>query len=192
MYAEESLAYCSGQCQASRYPPATCRCPCQGRNHGVLRYRNPVIHIPREQVYEPSPYAIPERDIPLLPSKMLELTAQNIANHLDRTESRPIPQTRVEIRQGKARLKTTKRFLKAITGIRSQDDLNEAVLKGLRTQFNPEKVESIIDQAFTIRMMKNPEANRPELYELYETGDIDLALEVFNTRWVVGRPKIRN
>jgi hypothetical protein len=150
-----------------------------------------VIHVPRERVYEPSPYMIPERDIPLLPSKTLELTAQNIANHLDHTESRPIPQTRVEIRQGKARLKTTKRFLKAITGIRSQDDLNEAVLKGLRYQFNPERVESIIDQAFTIRQSQDPYANRPELYELYETGEIDKAAEIFGSRWVIGRPKIR-
>lgn len=193
---EESLAYCSGQCQASRYPPVSCRCPCGGRNHGILRYRNPVIHVQRERGYEPSPYAIPERDIPLLPSKTLELTAQNIANHLDQnrpvdnaTHRRATGQPNSEsmiFRKGKAR-----RLLKAITGIRNADDLNEKVLKGLRYQFNAERVESIIDQAFTIRMMKNPEANRPELYELYETGDIDLALEVFNTRWVIGRPKIR-
>jgi hypothetical protein len=97
----------------------------------------------------------------------------------------------MEIRRGKARLKTTKRFLKAITGYKTQDDLNETVLKGLRTQFNPERVENIIAQAFSIRMSQTPEANRPELYELYETGEIDEALRMFNVRWVIGRPKLR-
>src|SRR6267378_3867620 len=186
MYSEESLAYCSGQCQASRYPPVTCRCPCGGRNHGVLRprgpinvtpygYENPVIPI------EPSYPSLPLRPGYFLPGE------RQLEN------AKPVPQRveRVEIRKGKARLKTTKSFLKAITGYRTQDDLNETVLKGLRTQFNLDRVESIIDQAFSIRMSQTPEANRPELYELYETGEIDKALELFGTRWVIGRPKLK-
>jgi hypothetical protein len=85
----------------------------------------------------------------------------------------------------------TKHFLKKLTGITSQNDLNEAILKGLRHQFNQERIDSIIDQAFTIRQSKEPDSNRPELYELYETGEIDEALRLFNVRWVIGRPKIR-
>jgi hypothetical protein len=64
-------------------------------------------------------------------------------------------------------------------------------MKGLRYQFNQERIDSIIDQAFSIRMMKEPERNRPELYELYETGEIDEALRLFNVRWVIGRPKFK-
>jgi hypothetical protein len=85
----------------------------------------------------------------------------------------------------------TKRFLKKLTGIISQNELNENVMKGLRYQFNQERIDSIIDQAFSIRMMKEPDSNRPELYELYETGEIDEALRLFNVRWVIGRPKLR-
>jgi hypothetical protein len=83
-----------------------------------------------------------------------------------------------------------KRFLKKITGIRSQDDLNQAVLKGLRYQFNQARVDAVIEQAFTIRQSNRPDENRPELYELYETGEIDRALDMFKVKWVIGRPKI--
>jgi hypothetical protein len=189
---EENLAFCSGQCQASRYPPVTCRCPCGGRNHGILRYRNPVIQIPREHVYQPSPYALTEREIPLLPNKTLELTAQTLAKELDHNraaETRTVFPAAVHPTIPKKN--KTKSFLKKITGIRSQDDLNEAVLKGLRYQFNAERVEAIIDQAFTFRQSERPHENRPELYELYETGEIDRATEFFGSRWVIGRPRIR-
>jgi hypothetical protein len=144
-----------------------------------------VINVTGHSSYETYPLEPPSSypSLPLRPGYFLpgERQVQN---------AKPVPQ-RMEIRQGKARLKTTKSFLKAITGYRTQDDLNETVLKGLRTQFNPERVESIIDQAFSIRMLQTPEANRPELYELYETGEIDKALEMFGKRWVIGRPKIR-
>jgi hypothetical protein len=85
----------------------------------------------------------------------------------------------------------TRKLFKRLTGITSQHDLNEGILKGLRNQFNQERIDSIIDQAFSIRMMKVPDSNRPELYELYETGEIDEALRLFNVRWVIGRPKLR-
>ncbi len=181
MYSEESLAYCSGQCQASRYPPASCRCPCQGRNHGVLRHLQQPIDVTPYGYENP---AMPVRPGYFLPRDRQVLGLPEIRPKVERVE-------RVEIRNGKARLKTTKSFLKAITGYKTQDDLNETVLKGLRTQFNAERVESIIDQAFSIRMSQTPEANRPELYELYETGEIDKALELFGTRWVIGRPKVK-
>src|SRR5439155_26578885 len=42
----------SSDLQASRYPPATCRCPCQGRNHGILRYRNPVINVTGQKTHD--------------------------------------------------------------------------------------------------------------------------------------------
>lgn len=71
----------------------------------------------------------------------------------------------------------------------SQDELNERIVKGLRTQFNQDNTELAIDQAFVIRQSKQPDANRPELYELYETGEIDQALEMMGKRWVIGRPK---
>src|SRR6267378_6105614 len=183
MYSEESLAYCSGQCQASRYPPVTCRCPCGGRNHGVLRFRNPSIDVtPYNYAHEDTP--LPVRPGYFLPRDRQVLGLPEIKPKVERVE-------RVEIRKGKARLKTTKSFLKAITGYRTQDDLNESILKGLKTQFNQERIDSIIDQAFSIRMSQTPEANRPELYELYETGEIDKALELFGTRWVIGRPKLK-
>jgi len=85
----------------------------------------------------------------------------------------------------------TKKLFRKLTGTVSQNDLNEGILKGLRNQFNQERIDSIIDQAFTIRQAKEPERNRPELYELYETGEIDEALRLFNVRWVIGRPKTR-
>jgi len=192
---EESLAYCSGQCQASRYPPATCRCPCMGRNHGVLRYRNPVINVTGQ-----NPYGLPLEDprsfpsLPLRPGYFLpgDVQVQGKKESPYRpVETRPTSSGHGAIpmvfKKGKAR-----RLLKAITGIRNADDLNEKVLKGLRYQFNAERVEAIVDQAFTIRQSERPEENRPELYELYETGEIDKATELFGSRWVIGRPKIRN
>jgi hypothetical protein len=174
---EENQAYCSGQCQASRYPPVTCRCPCGGRNHGILRYRNPVIQIPREQGYENSPYSLPGRNVPLLENRRFALP------HIQ-----PKPQTERAIYPV---ARGTKKVFKKLLGIRSSDDLNTAVLKGLRYQFNAERTEAIVDQAFTFRMSERPNENRPELYELYETGEIDRATEFFGSRWVIGRPKIR-
>jgi len=192
MYVEESLAYCSGQCQASRYPPATCRCPCQGRNHGILRFRginvtaSPYHTMPLE---EPLSYpSLPLRPGYFLPGDIqVQGKKQNpyrpVENRATSSGHGAIPMV---FKKGKAR-----RFLKAVTGIRSADDLNEKVLKGLRYQFNAERVEAIVDQAFTIRQSERPEENRPELYELYETGEIDKATELFGSRWVIGRPKIR-
>ena len=67
--------------------------------------------------------------------------------------------------------------------------MNENIFKGLRTQFNQENTEIAIDQAFSVFYSQDPTRNRPELYELYETGLIDKALELMGKRWVIGRPK---
>jgi hypothetical protein len=181
MYAEESLAYCSGQCQASRYPPATCRCPCQGRNHGILRFRG--INITPTKMHDQrfaewmGPVEQPRQiaPLPLLPHIQPKPTVRS------RSETDVYPVGRA-----------FKKFVKKITGYKTQDDLNSAIVKGLRNQFNTERVEAIIDQAFTIRQSQRPQENRPELYELYETGEIDKATELFGSRWVIGRPKIRH
>src|SRR5690242_15214597 len=79
MYSDpaENLAYCSGQCQASRYPPTTCRCPCLGRNHGILRNRVIDVTAYRQETY-PS-----ERTILSLPAERLQLTAQSLGHDLD-------------------------------------------------------------------------------------------------------------
>lgn len=187
----ETLAYCAGNCQASRYPPSTCRCPCQGRNHGILR-GNRVIDVPsyREESY-PS-----DRIIPLLPEARLQLTAQALGRDLDDlvpnrgletpTISRAKPQ--LIFKSGKARM--AKKIGKKLFGLRpSETEMNENILKGLRQQFNQDHVDIAIDQAFSVFYSHNPDLPRPELYELYETGLIDKALELMGKRWVIGRPK---
>jgi len=190
MYSDpaESLAYCAGNCQASRYPPSTCRCPCQGRNHGILRNRVIDVSGYREESY-PS-----ERTIPLLPVERLQLTARTLGHDLDQnrvsdtpTISRPETQNLI-FKSGKARL--AKKIGKKLFGLRpSESELNENILKGLRTQFNQENVDVAIDQAFSVFYSHDPNLPRPELYELYETGLIDKALELMGKRWVIWRPK---
>src|SRR2546427_11978007 len=137
----ETLAYCAGNCQASRYPPSTCRCPCQGRNHGILR-GNRVIDVNgyREENY-PS-----ERTIRLLPMERLQLTAQSLGHDLDvqnRVSDTPTnfrPETQLIFQSGKARI--AKKIGRKLFGIRpSESELNENILKGLRTQFNQENVD---------------------------------------------------
>jgi hypothetical protein len=181
----ETLAYCAGNCQASRYPPSTCRCPCLGRNHGILRNR--VIDVTGYRENYPS-----DRIIPLLPEKRLQLTAQNLGHNLDLSIPHIQPQEpkpeRLIFHSGKARI--AKKIGKKLFGIRpSESELNEGILKGLRQQFNEQNTEIAIDQAFSVFYSHDPNMPRPELYELYETGLIDKALELMGKRWVIGRPK---
>ena len=181
----ESLAYCAGNCQASRYPPSTCRCPCQGRNHGILRNRVIDVSGYREESY-PS-----ERTIPFLPQEKLQLTAQSLGRDLDLLAPQVQPERKSErliFKSGKARI--AKKIGKKIFGIRpSESELNEGILKGLRQQFNEQNTEIAIDQAFSVFYSHDPNMPRPELYELYETGLIDKALELMGKRWLIGRPK---
>ena len=188
MYQEqESLAYCSGQCQASRFAPAMCRCICQGRNHGILRFRNPVINVTGQKTHDQRFADWMERfeepkqiaPLPLLPHVQPKVT-------IDPRITRPLSRA-----SGHSLTRKIARSLKhSIVGY-SQNELNDGVLKGLRYQFMRDRVDSIIEQAFTIFFSRNSDANRPELYELYENGDIDRALEFFKVRWVVGRPRTR-
>jgi len=132
-----------------------------------------------------------DRVIPLLPVERLQLTAQNLGRDLDRISDTPTtlrPETQLTFKSDKARI--AKKIGKKIFGIRpSESELNENILKGLRTQFNQENVDIAIDQAFSVFYSHDPSMPRPELYELYETGLIDKALELMGKRWVVGRPK---
>jgi hypothetical protein len=186
----ETMAYCSGQCQASRYPPSTCRCPCQGRNHGILRGNNRVIDVTgyRESEAYPS-----ERVIPLLPVERLQLTAQSLGHDLD---APILPEKRVssvswsQIQREKRSIgkKLGKALKHSLVGF-SESELNERIVKGLRTQFNQDHTDIAIDQAYSVFFSRDPNLPRPELYELYETGLIDKALELMGKRWVIGRPK---
>src|SRR4029077_17864432 len=190
----ETMAYCSGQCQASRYPPSSCRCPCQGRNHGILRGQRPVNVTPREEYGFPT-----ERIISLLPEERLRLTAQGLSRDLDMLPnlsvqnrvSDTLTTSKAEIQRARDRSIARKigRSLKHSLIGYSETELNQRILKGMRTQFNQDHVDLAIDQAMSVFYSQDQNRPRPELYELYETGLIDKALELMGKRWVVGRPK---
>ena len=93
---------------------------------------------------------------------------------------------------GRAVKKIGRSFAKAISGGKlSEDDLNASILSGLRRQFNEERVNAIVEESFTEFLSRNPDLNRPELYELYETGIVDNVLERRNVHWVLGRPRYK-
>jgi hypothetical protein len=197
MYSDpaETLAYCAGNCQASRYPPSTCRCPCQGRNHGILRGHRVIDVQPSYRTEETFPS---DRIIPLLPEERLRLTAQSLGRDLDmlpslsqnRVLEHPAPSTaRIQQPRGRSIGNRIGRSLKHSLVGYSESELNERILKGLRTQFNQEHVDIAIDQAYSVFYSRDQNLPRPELYELYETGLIDKALELMGKRWVIGRPK---
>ena len=184
---EESLAFCSGQCQASRFPPASCRCICQGRNHGILRNR--VFDVQAERPdYFPEYRVIDGQRIRYLESPKLLPDIQN--RPVENRTVIPATAPTLTVRKGKYRIarKIGGSLKHALAGY-SQDDLNKRIMDGLRTQFNQENTDMVIDQAFSIFYSHDPDRNRPELYELYENGDVDRALEMMNKRWVIGRPK---
>lgn len=212
----ESFAYCAGNCQASRYPVETCRCPCRGRNHGVLRHRASYVDVQAYPAREEYPS---ERVIFSLPAERLQLTAQSLGHELDKGVSlapalrdgesqisrdnlgfapshyrvSDMPTSfRPEIRRtsrGRAITHRVARSLKhSLIGV-SETERNESILRGLRSQFSQDNVDIAIDQAFSVFYSHNPDLPRPELYELFETGLIDKALELMGKRWVIGRPK---
>lgn len=193
MYAEESQAYCSGQCRASRYPPDTCRCPCRGRNHGILlRFsRQPINVTPQYQ--EPYREYLPEERMRLIARDLDALPdlSQNREPFFENRTSIPAgSQTPLIAKKGKYRIAKAigRSFKHAVAGY-SEEELNQHIVKGLRVQLNEENTDLAIDQAYSVFYSHNPQANRPELYELYENGDIDRALELMGKRWVIGRPK---
>jgi hypothetical protein len=156
-----------------------CRCICAGRNHGILRFRGinvtPKTHDQRFEEW----LGPPEQPKQIAPLRQLP--------HIQPKPKPEVPRERLIFPVARG----TRKLFRKLTGITNQNDLNEAILKGLRHQFNQERIDSIIDQAFSIRQSKEPDRNRPELYELYETGEIDEALRLFNVRWVIGRPKMK-
>ena len=68
---------------------------------------------------------------------------------------------------------------------------NIRILSGLERAYGAERAKSVLEQAVSIFHVANPHAeNTPEVYELFENGQIDQALEMFGANWVIGRPKI--
>ena len=68
---------------------------------------------------------------------------------------------------------------------------NIRILSGLERAYGSEKAKSVLEQASSIFHAVNPHAeNSPELYELFENGQVDQALEMFGAQWVIGRPRI--
>lgn len=189
----ESLALCSGQCQASRYPPASCRCPCQGRNHGILRGGRvfDVQARPREESFYPQ--YLPEDRLRLL-ARDLDATrlpdlSQNRGPFFENRTPKPAgPQ--LTVKKGKYRIAKAlgRSFKHAMAGY-SQEERNRQVIQGLHQQFIETNVEAIIDGAYQLFYMRDNGANRPELYELYESGHIDKAAEALGKHWAVGRPR---
>jgi hypothetical protein len=165
---------CAPGCRGSASDPRYCQCVCQGINHGLL-LRPVKIERPVPVPHGLNP-ALPLNQMPELP--FIPVPAP---------ETKPVEKERLIFPVARG----TKRFLKKITGYTSASDLNAVIIKGLRYQFSQERTDAIIDRALTIRMQHDPYQNQPELYELYETGDIDRALEHFSIRWVSGRPKAR-
>ena len=159
--------------------------------------------IPVPSSYET--FVTDERIIPLLPEQNLQLAVRDLAHTIDHAETmvsqyqNRAPETRtsssgrgtlLQASKGKYRLsKAIGRSLKHALAGYSETELNDRIWKGLRTQFNEDRVNAVIDQAFTVFYSHNPTANRPELYELYENGDLDRALDMAGLRWVIGKPK---
>lgn len=81
-------------------------------------------------------------------------------------------------------------FVSSVTGHVSENVLNDSVYRGMRQQFNEENVQAAIGQAYaTFFARTGTDANRPELYELYENGDLDRGFQYFGKAWAFGRPK---
>lgn len=170
---------CAPGCRGSGSDPRSCHCVCRGINHGILVYGRAPRPVPVPHGF--TPYLAMQQEPEFLPEPVKALPEIQPKLEPSRVESERLI---FPVARG------AKRFVKKITGIRSQDDLNASVLKGLGNQFKPERVEAIVDQAFSLFYQRlGSDANRPELYELYENGDIDRALGMFNVRWVIGRPK---
>ena len=191
---EQTLAYiqCAPGCRGSDKDPRYCQCVCRGLNHGSLVYGRSVRPVPVPQGYNPdfqypeeaSRYALPAglqalpeiKPVPVEPVKPRPETERLI-----------FPVARASGKVGK---KIGKSFLKALAlGQLSEDEQNEAILNGLRRQFSAERVDAIVTESFTDWYSHNPESNTPELYELYENGNIDSTLDRRGLRWVVGRPR---
>jgi hypothetical protein len=181
-----TVAYlpCASGCRGSDSDPRHCRCVCRGLNHGILVYPRPVQPVPVPQGY--NPYLAFQQEpehIPQLEQQraLPEIKPRLQANPFDRKVGRASKSLGRKIGHS---------FKVSIAGY-SQDDLNNSIVNGMRKQFSQERVDRILASAFQEYGFREPEANRPELYELYESGFLDRALEREGTSWVIGRPKIR-
>ena len=69
---------------------------------------------------------------------------------------------------------------------------NSKVISGLQGQYSRIGlgVEMILDQAKTVyHARERNDQNNPEIYELFEDGDIDQALDILGAPvWIIGRP----
>ena len=72
-----------------------------------------------------------------------------------------------------------------------ESEKNARIIQGLEKIYGVDKTRTVLEQAETIFHVSNPlvETN-PETYELFENGQIDEALELFNATWVIGRPRL--
>lgn len=175
---------CAPGCRASLSDPRSCHCVCQGVNHGILNYRMPERPIPVPHGFDPRLALDQQPEYPALPQQVPALP-----------EIRPkIQLSPVDRAVGRATISFSRKIghsLKVSIAGYSQDDLNNTIIAGLRKQFSQERVDTILQGSFSEFGYRNPDANRPELYELYESGYVDRAVENTGTSWVTGRPKIK-
>jgi hypothetical protein len=181
---------CVAGCEASRESARYCTCRCRGLNHGRLWRNEPARPYTayREDQYGPV-NVTPETSYgPVINQEPYRLPNATLA--LPEIKKKPVITSTFSVfRVPSVKRKVARRIAKAI-GFESQDSKNDRILSAMRKQFPGEKLDAIIEQAFSVYYSRNgPEANRPELYELYENSDIDTAIEHFGARWVIGRPK---
>src|SRR2546428_12631009 len=74
--------------------------------------------------------------------------------------------------------------------VESQANMNDRITRGLRSQYSAERTALIVEKANEEYAYRNPSANVPELYELFEGNYIDSALDQLGYgSWCIGRPK---
>jgi hypothetical protein len=183
---QQGLAFlpCAPGCRGSESDPRHCQCVCRGINHGILLYPRPVQPVPVPHGFNPSYPLLQAPEVPRLPEY------RDMTKEEKREAIAKLPEVRLYHATGKIAKKIGRNFAKSMLGIRpSETELNEAIMNGLRKQFSEERVNAIIDESFSEHYSRLPDSNRPELYELYESGYVDNVLDRRGIRWVIGRPK---
>lgn len=175
---------CASGCRGSENDPRYCKCICRGVNHGILIYGRQVRPIPVPHGFDPRLALAQEPEYPALPQEPARLPEIKPKIQLS-------PVDRAVGHASKSIGRKIGHSLKVSLAGYSQDDLNNSIVSGLRKQFNQERVDSILQGSFAEFGYRNPDANRPELYELYESGYVDRAVENTGSAWVTGRPKIK-
>ena len=189
---------CSPGCEASDSDVRYCDCRCRGVNHGRLlpgRYHEarPFYAVPSGHVIRDYSMLPEDRNIPIariapqlaLPLPTVHYPAKEPSRLSPSSRSAGLPVTSKKTRLGRS-------IAKHAFGHVTQAEHNESILRGIRSQFNQENTDAAITQAYSIFFERmGSDQNRPELYELFENGDIDKALAYFGKSWVIGRPKKR-